>query len=72
MQIMHTNRIHEITVSFRGCTKNPACTQLLDYDLFPGTDDKPKSAFSFAALKQFHTFNLGSKTAAHNFHKALK
>lgn len=72
MHIMHTNGIHVIPVVFCRCTQSPFWEQLLEHDLFPGTDDTPRSAFSFAALEHFHAFNLVCKTAARDFKDAIR
>lgn len=71
MDVMHTNGIHSISIAFCGCRNQLRWEQLLENDLFPGTEERPQSAFSFAVLEQFHTFNLVSKTAAQDFNQAL-
>lgn len=72
LHVMHTNGIHVLSLAFCRCTHKTFWEQLLEHDLFPGTDDDPQSAFSFALLDHFQTFNLVCKTAARDFHEALK
>jgi hypothetical protein len=45
--------------------------QLLDMKLFPATDERPKTAFTFHVLRHFHAFNLSAKMAAFDFHSAM-
>lgn len=40
--------------------------------LFPATTQDPRTAFSFAVLKQFHLHNLESKKAAYDYLGALR
>lgn len=40
--------------------------------LFPATTQDPRTAFSFAILKQFHLHNLESKKAAYDYLGALR
>lgn len=71
ISILHTNGVHPTTVQSCGCQGQKHWEQLLHGRLLPGTDDIPKSAFTFDVLRHFHAFNLTSKTAAHDFNQAL-
>lgn len=71
MHIMHTNGIHIMPVSFCRCSGRLDWQQALDHDLFPGTEDRIRSIFTFAVLDLFHSFNLISKTAPRDFNRAL-
>lgn len=68
---MHTNGIHVIPVAFCQCSGRSPWQQLLDHDLFPGTEARTISAFSFAVLDQFEIVNIVSKTAPRDFNQAL-
>lgn len=72
MHIMHTNGIHVMPVAFCRCSGRLDWEQLLEHDMFPGTDDRVRSIFTFAVLDLFHNFNLVSKTAPRDFNKALR
>lgn len=69
--IMHTNGIHVMPIAFCRCFGKLDWEQVLEHDMFPGTEDKVRSIFTFAALDLFHNFNLVSKTAPRDFNKAL-
>lgn len=71
ISVLHTNGVHCMTVQYCGCQGEGHWEQLLHGKLLSGTDQKPKSAFTFEVLQHFHAFNLASKTAAHDFNQAL-
>lgn len=71
MQLLHTNGVHVMDVQYCNCEGKPEWVQLLDHCLFPGTSDRPRSAFTFAVLKQFRTMNLVSKIAARDYLSSL-
>lgn len=68
---MHTNGIHVMPVAFCRCSARLDWEQVLEHDMFPGTEDRIRSIFTFAALDLFHNFNLVSKTAPRDFNRAL-
>ncbi|KAF8135928.1 hypothetical protein K438DRAFT_2122025 [Mycena galopus ATCC 62051] len=45
--------------------------QLVAVRLFPASFDKPQTAFTFTAMKQFHVHSLASKKSAYDYVKAL-
>lgn len=46
--------------------------QLLRIQWFPASFKKPRTAFTFAVLDQFHALTLQSKVAAYDFYLALE
>ncbi|KAJ7488488.1 hypothetical protein B0H11DRAFT_1912979 [Mycena galericulata] len=65
--ITHTNGIHEIKAHFCGHTTESRVYQLMRARLFPATFDTPRSAVTFAALKQFQIHHLESKSSAYDY-----
>lgn len=61
IKIMHTNGIHRLKVSYCSCISTDQHVQLLRHGLFPATEKRAQTAFSFATLDQFIRFNLISK-----------
>ncbi|KAH6916341.1 hypothetical protein BKA70DRAFT_1502308 [Coprinopsis sp. MPI-PUGE-AT-0042] len=71
--IIDTNGIHSTRLRF--CTCQGADTpvaQLMKANLFPATLTKPKTAFTFAVLKQYHIHHLESAESAYGFIAALR
>lgn len=67
LKVMHTNGIHSIKVSYCECEGIPLHEQLLMHSIFPATDKKPATGFTFATLDQFLRANLISKTSAWDY-----
>lgn len=72
--VTHTNGIHDARFSFCDCPPKPAgrVKQLLSSQLFPATPTEPRSAFTFAVLKQFRMHNYQSKCGAFDYIKSLR
>ncbi|KAG9017173.1 hypothetical protein FRB90_001477 [Tulasnella sp. 427] len=72
LTVVHTNGYHKLQVCYCNCLGSPEpYQQLLQSGLFPATHSRPATAFTFNLLKHFRCFNLASKTAAYDYHKAL-
>ncbi|KAG8915030.1 hypothetical protein FRC00_008546 [Tulasnella sp. 408] len=72
LTVLHINGYHKLQVRYCCCLGSPEpYQQLLQAGLFPATHTRPQTAFTFQLLKHFERFNLASKTAAHDYHKAL-
>lgn len=72
LTVVHTNGYHKLQVVYCNCLGSPEPhVQLLYAGLFPATHTRPATAFTFQLLKHFQRFNLASKTAVYDYHKAL-
>ncbi|KAG8939355.1 hypothetical protein FRC04_006635 [Tulasnella sp. 424] len=72
LTVLHVNGYHKLQVQYCNCIGSPEpYLQLLRAGLFPATHARPSTAFTFQLLKHFQRFNLASKTAAYDYHKAL-
>jgi hypothetical protein len=72
-RIIHTNGIHTTKLRFCGCPGAPDnLTQLMCAELFPSTPSDPRSAYTFAVLKDFHMHNLQSKCGAFDYILSLR
>lgn len=72
LTVLHVNGYHRVDVHYCCCTgADLPYIQLLRVELFPATHHRPATVFTFELLKHFQNFNLASKTAAHDYHKAL-
>ncbi|KIO28253.1 hypothetical protein M407DRAFT_52408, partial [Tulasnella calospora MUT 4182] len=72
LTVLHINGYHKLQVHYCRCLGSlEPYQQLLRAGLFPATHARPATAFTFQLLKHFQRFNLASKTAAHDYHKAL-
>ncbi|KAG8933832.1 hypothetical protein FRC01_006877 [Tulasnella sp. 417] len=72
LTVLHINGYHKLQVCYCRCVGSPEpFQQLLQAGLFPATHARPETAFTFQLLKHFQRFNLASKTAAYDYHKAL-
>ncbi|KZO96486.1 hypothetical protein CALVIDRAFT_481338, partial [Calocera viscosa TUFC12733] len=70
--VAHLNGLHTVSICFCTCSDGPArYIQLLRAQLFPVTFDSPKTAFTFAILKDFHLHTLCSKKSAYNYFAKL-
>lgn len=71
--ITHTNGIHTTKLRTCRCPGAPdKLTQLLQARLFPATTADPRSAFTFAVLKEFHMHSIQSKSAAFDYSLSLR
>ena len=72
-RVIHTNGVHTTKLRFCGCLAAPdKLTQLMHAKLFPGTPSDPRSAYTFAVLKEFHMHNLQSKCGAFDYIVSLR
>ncbi|KAH6910251.1 hypothetical protein BKA70DRAFT_1100708 [Coprinopsis sp. MPI-PUGE-AT-0042] len=71
--IVDTNGIHSTRLRFCTCQGSDThVAQLMKASLFPATFVKPKTAFTFVVLKQFHIHHLESAESAYSFIAALQ
>ncbi|KAH6905648.1 hypothetical protein BKA70DRAFT_1107378 [Coprinopsis sp. MPI-PUGE-AT-0042] len=71
--IVDTNGIHSTRLRFCTCQHSDTpVAQLMKANLFPATFVKPKTAFTFAVLKQFHIHHLESAESAYSFIASLR
>ncbi|KIM71111.1 hypothetical protein PILCRDRAFT_17369 [Piloderma croceum F 1598] len=75
LTVYHTNGAHLVNVSYCECNE-PAggylfANQLLRSLWFPASLTHPRTAFTFAVLKQFHHLTLQGKTTAYDFYNSL-
>jgi hypothetical protein len=71
--IVHINGIHSTKLRFCDCPgADDKVVQLMRSRLFPATTSDPKSAFTFAVLKQFSMHNLQSKCGAFDYMLSLR
>ncbi|KAH6866280.1 hypothetical protein BKA70DRAFT_1498246 [Coprinopsis sp. MPI-PUGE-AT-0042] len=71
--IVDTNGVHSTRLRFCTCQGSDThVAQLMKASLFPATFVKPKTAFTFAVLKQFHIHHLESAESAYSFIAALR
>ncbi|KAF8443736.1 hypothetical protein L210DRAFT_3611220 [Boletus edulis BED1] len=61
--IIHGNGIHSVAESH--------VQQLLRYQLFPASTDKPRTAATFSVLEEFHLLSLESKVSVHHYYNTL-
>lgn len=63
---------HTITLSFCDCNGCPPRRfQLLRMQWFPGTVDRPRTAFTFDCLNTFQLINLQGKLSAYDYYLSL-
>ncbi|KAJ7715353.1 hypothetical protein B0H16DRAFT_1339969, partial [Mycena metata] len=71
--IVDHNRFHIRQIQFCKCTRDDIYErqQLLVVRLFPATWKRPKTAFTFTVMKQFHIHSLTSKKSVYDYVGAL-
>ncbi|KAK7026078.1 hypothetical protein VNI00_015724 [Paramarasmius palmivorus] len=70
-----SNGVHATLVSFCRCFQSAGKShvqQLMESGLFPGSIKEPKSAFSFALLKQYDLHSLQAKSSDYDYYMALR
>lgn len=73
MTVFHSNGIHQVRVSFCGCRiDHELRRQLLRVAWWPATPLDPRSAATFAVLRQFHYLNLQGNLTAYDFYQSLE
>lgn len=72
LTVLHTNGYHKLRAVYCNCIGSPEPhAQLTQAGIFPSTQIRPATGFTFQLLRQFHHQNIASKTSVHDFHKAL-
>lgn len=80
MHIIDVNGVHNMQVEYCNCAQGvnstPSVTedkwaQLLSHQIFPATELRPQTGFTFRVLKHFHQINLSSKTSAWDYCQSL-
>lgn len=70
--IVHTTGVHYLSVKFCRCRAHEQDhMQLLDRSLYPATQRRPRTAFTFQLLDDFYIENLECKTSARNYYSKL-
>ncbi|KAF8581769.1 hypothetical protein K439DRAFT_1353064 [Ramaria rubella] len=58
LTVVDVNGVHEVKVGGCRCALAPShCEQLLDRHLFPATQARPATAFTYRVMKLFHMLN---------------
>jgi hypothetical protein len=71
--IVHTNGIHSTKLCTCRCPGAPnKIVQLMDSQLFPATTSDPRTAFTFACLREFQMYNLQLKCTAFDYIHSLR
>lgn len=72
MQVIDVNDTYKFNVYECGCEgARPFTHQLMLMKLMPATHKSPKTAFTFAVLKDFQTFNMSSKVSIWDYWTAI-
>lgn len=73
LTVFHSNGIHQVRASFCGCrVGHDFRKQLLRVAWWPATPLDPRSAATFAVLRQFHYLNLQGNLTAYDFYQSLE
>jgi CxC2 like cysteine cluster associated with KDZ transposases len=71
--VVDINGVHNTRLRFCTCRNSDTpVAQLMKARLFPATFVKPRTAFTFAVLKQFHVLHLESAASAYSFIASLR
>ncbi|KAF5325617.1 hypothetical protein D9611_000333 [Ephemerocybe angulata] len=71
--IVHINGIHHLPISECKCVgADPFAFQLLRAGLYPSTEERPRSVFTFQLLDYYLTEILESRTPTHSFYAKLR
>ncbi|KIJ32916.1 hypothetical protein M422DRAFT_183880, partial [Sphaerobolus stellatus SS14] len=72
LTVIDVNGVHDIKFCFCYCrTRLPILQQLLYAKLWPATISSPSTAFTFAALDDYHHHTLTSRKSAHDYWQTL-
>jgi hypothetical protein len=70
--VVDTSGQHNVTVSFCECIGRPEKRiQLLHASWFPGSLERPRTAFTFDVLNSFQLVNLQGKVSAYDYYYSL-
>lgn len=73
LNIGHTNGIHRMQVVYCKCPQvAESHLQLVNHRIYPATDKRPETGYTFALLRHFQLFHLASKTSAWDYHQGLQ
>ncbi|KAJ7772385.1 hypothetical protein B0H16DRAFT_1305461, partial [Mycena metata] len=71
--IVNLHGVHDVALDYCGCVTNGHPTvQLLRAQLWPATSTNPKTASTFAVLRQYHVMSFESKCSALEFYRSLE
>ncbi|KIO19636.1 hypothetical protein M407DRAFT_30707 [Tulasnella calospora MUT 4182] len=71
MTIGHINGQHPVTFRDCCCEGKPRWQLLLEYNIFPATDDRPQTGFTIEMLEHQRAFSLRGKTSLHEYYQAI-
>lgn len=72
MQVVDVNGTYKFNVYECTCEgARPFAQQLMEMKLMPATHKSPKTAFTFAVLKDFQTFNMCAKVSVWDYWAAI-
>ena len=72
MTACHTNGFHKVNVAYCQCAdRREDAIQLVRHGLFPASKSRPKTAFTHAVLRAFHTDTIVSKKSGYDFLNTL-
>ncbi|EMD33434.1 hypothetical protein CERSUDRAFT_57023, partial [Gelatoporia subvermispora B] len=77
LTVVHSHGIHELRMRFCACLDDelegtPDSLQLIANGMWPGTWDKPLTAFTIDVMKEFHLLSLQVQMSAQDFHRYLQ
>lgn len=73
INVIHTTGMQRAQVCFCFCPGHPSkAMQLIKSSLFPATTEEPRTAFTFAILKDFHLHTRTSKKASYDYLRAIR
>lgn len=67
MTVLHTTGSQQVHINFCRCDGTDWAIQLFRARLYPATFNRPSTAFSFGALKDFAAFHSVAKVPAHDY-----
>jgi hypothetical protein len=73
--VIHDNGIHNVAIDFCRCDSSLQADhyiQLLRAGWYPASDERPKTAATFAVLDKFHLHTLQAKTTVYDFYAVLE
>jgi hypothetical protein len=72
LTVMDTSGICSMNVMYCSCPDaRTYSAQLLEEKIFPATDDRPATAFTFRLLDHFHQLNVTAKVSVTEFHNTM-
>jgi hypothetical protein len=73
--VYHTNGVHYVNIAYCACRShlahNSRLGQIFRQRWLPATWKRPRTAFTFACMNQFHLLNLQSKCNLYDYYHAL-